>query len=89
MNLVDKFKSIFSFHKEEPKLQTTEDVIEELVNRLIFKLKADGKSIASPTIAEGFGSLTIYAHDVGTEGAFLKVQSDDWEIKVKPYFKKL
>lgn len=40
MQLLIKFKSIFTI-PEKPK--TTEEQIEELVNKLILKLKADGK----------------------------------------------
>lgn len=64
-----------------------EESVESLLNKLIIKLKEEGKSIALPTIADNFGSLTVFAHDIGTEDAFLEINGDDWEIKVKPYFK--
>lgn len=90
MQLLSKFKSIF---KQPKKPKTTEEQIEELVNKLILKLKADGKSIALPEVGKGYGTFGVFVHDLGTEKAEIVIMKfgnydDDWEIKVKPIFNK-
>lgn len=65
----------------------SEETVENLANKLILKLKEEGNSIASPTVADDFGSLTIFAHDIGTEKPYLSIQAHDWEIKTKAHFK--
>lgn len=68
-----------------------ENKIELLINELIEELKKDGKSIASPDINKGFGSFTVFVHNLGTEEKVISIQKlsggQEWEIKVKPTFK--
>ena len=89
MQLLSKFKSIF---KQPKKPKTTEEQIEELVNKLILKLKADGKSIATAEVGKGYGSFCVFVHDLGTEEAKIIIMKfgtdDDWEVRVKPIFNK-
>ena len=89
MQLLIKFKSIFT-QPEKPK--STEEQIGELVNKLILKLKADGKSIALPEIDKGCGSFSVFVNDLGTEKAEIVIMQfgtdDDWEVRVKPIFNK-
>ena len=90
MQLLSKFKSIF---KQPEKPKSTEEQIEELVNKLILKLKADGKSIALPEIDKGCGSFSVFVNDLGTEKAEILIMKfgnceDDWEVRVKPIFNK-
>lgn len=89
MQLLSKFKSIFTQPK---KPKTTEEQIEELVNKLILKLKADGKSIALPEVGKGYGTFSVFVHDLGTEKAEIVIMQlgtdDDWEVRVKPIFNK-
>lgn len=89
MQLLNRFKSIFTQPK---KPKTTEEQIEELVNKLILKLKADGKSIALPEIDKGCGSFSVFVNDLGTEKAEIVIMQlgtdDDWEVRVKPIFNK-
>ncbi|MDF2881703.1 MAG: hypothetical protein K0R54_2260 [Clostridiaceae bacterium] len=65
-----------------------DETVESLANKLIMKLKEEGKSIAYPDISEGLGSVSIFAHDIGTEVASLSIESNNWKVKVKPYFEK-
>ena len=90
MQLLSKFKSIFTI-PEKPK--TTEEQIGELVNKLILKLKADGKSIALPEIDKGCGSFVVFVNNLGTKEAEILIMKfgnydDDWQVKVKPIFNK-
>lgn len=90
MQLLSKIKSIF---KQEPiKEKSTEEQIEELVNRLILKLKADGKSIASPNISDDFGAFNVFVNNLGTEEAEIHIQKlgeiHNWTVSVKPIFNK-
>lgn len=89
MNCKAWYKSIFK-QPERPK--STEEQIGELVNKLILKLKADGKSIATAEVGKGYGSFCVFVHDLGTEKAEIVIMKfsnhDDWEIKVKPIFNK-
>lgn len=66
-----------------------ENKIELLINELIEELKKDGKSIASPDINKGFGSFTVFVHNLGTEEKVISIQklSSGWEINLKPTFK--
>lgn len=86
MNCRAWFKSIFTIPE---KSKTTEEQIGELVNKLILKLKADGKSIASPAVAENFGAFNIFVNDLGEENASIMITKiGEWEIEVKPIFNK-
>lgn len=90
MNCRAWFKSIFT-QPERPK--TTEEQIGELVNKLILKLKADGKSIALPEIDKGCGSFAVFVNNLGTEEAEIVIMKfgnfdDDWKVEVKPIFNK-
>ena len=86
MNCRAWFKSIFTI-PEKPK--STEEQIGELVNKLILKLKADGKSIASPYVDENFGAFNIFVNDLGEENAIITItRVGEWKIEVKPIFNK-
>ena len=86
MNCKAWYKSIFTI-PEKPK--STEEQIGELVNKLILKLKADGKSIASPYVDENFGAFNIFVNDLGEENAIITItRVGEWEVRVKPIFNK-
>ena len=86
MQLLNRFKSIFT-QPERPK--TTEEQIGELVNKLILKLKADGKSIERKDITENHGILYVYVQNLGTDEAEIRLTAyNGWNIEVKPIFNK-
>jgi len=89
MQLLSRFKSIF---KQPEKPKTTEEQIGELVNKLILKLKADGKSIALPEISDSCGSFSVFVGNLGTEKAEIVIMKngvdDNWHLTVKPIFNK-
>lgn len=89
MNCKAWYKSIF---KQPEKPKSTEEQIGELVNKLILKLKADGKSIALPEIDKGCGSFAVFVNNLGTEEAKIIIMKfgtdDDCEVRVKPIFNK-
>lgn len=68
------------------KKKTTEDKIAELTNKLITELKADGKSIGSPDISKGFGSLIIWVHNLENEKREITLESNGWRIAFEPTF---
>ena len=68
------------------KKKTTEEKIAELTNKLIIELKTDGKSIGRPDISKGFGSLTIWVHNLENEKREIALESNGWRVAFKPSF---
>jgi hypothetical protein len=92
MNLLNKFKSIFKSYDEAGVIQTdtsmtSDEKIGYLLNELIKELKASGRSIACPSIASDFGSISIYAQRIGSTDSFVEIcNTSGWSFKAKPTF---
>lgn len=65
-----------------------EETVEILVNRLIKKLKSEGKGIQCNEDDKGLGCLTIWVFDLGTDKARIKVEPlfGKWDIRINPAF---
>ena len=89
-----KFSELFKRREKatETKIEplTDEQEIEEIVNRLILKLKDMGYDIAFPNRNSDFGNLNISVHNLGTQHEHICVWKNTgnkpFEIKVKPHF---
>ena len=62
-----------------------------LANALISAMQEAGKQVALPNVAEGFGSLTVTVHKIGTETAsgHVDYQSASRRIDFTPNFGEL
>ena len=67
----------------------TDERIGYLANELINQIKASGRTIAKPDIDNGYGSLDISVHRLGTSNAVMYVGdiANKWEVRTKPTFK--
>ncbi len=66
--------------------QTADERIGFLANELIKELKKSGRSIAHRHINEGFGSLSIIVHRLGSKNTDMRIESNGWEVYIQPTF---
>ena len=68
-----------------------EKKIEFLANELIKAMQESGKQVALPKIADGFGSITVGVHRVGTKDAsgYVSYQSSSRSVDFTPNFGEL
>lgn len=82
----------FKFWKRQIDFKTKrldkDEKIAYLANELVKELSASGRSMACPDVAEGFGSLTIFAHRIGGENPDITIENRFWDsMKITPTFK--
>jgi hypothetical protein len=63
------------------------ETVEDLVNKLIVKLKNEGKHIECLDVADGFGAFRVYIHNLGGKEAVIEIATREWETRVKPTFR--
>ena len=88
-----KFSELFKKRKKAAEIKveplTDEQEIEEIVNKLILKLKDMGYSIALPQISKGYGGFSVSVH-LGENNEDINIWQNittkPFDIHVKPHF---
>lgn len=73
---------IYSEHK---------DRIIGLANELCTAIQDSGKSFAHPSVSEGWGSISVYINDFGSENSVIGINDllNGWSFCGKPTFENL